>query len=83
MYRKRRTNSYEIPFQYDCVNVKFLQNRNDNPVLVIEIIELLRLLYLCYDDPDPNTFARLSIHDICAYYRSSKRDVISIDGTTF
>ena len=27
MYRKRRTNSYEIPFQYDCVNVKFKQKK--------------------------------------------------------
>ena len=72
--------AYNARFKYDCVSIKFNQKRK--PVLVIEIIELLRLLGLRYDDPDPNTIGRLLIYDIGVHYRTRQRDIISIGAFT-
>ena len=69
-------------FMYDCANIKFNQTRKNNPVLGIEIIQLLRLLRLSYDDPDPNTIGRLSVYDIGVHYRTRQRDIICINAFT-
>ena len=47
-------------------------------MLVVEIIELLRLLNLRYDDPDPNTIGRLLIYDIGVLEGTRQRDIINI-----
>jgi len=75
--------SYNARFKYDCAVIKFNQKRNNNPVLVIEIIELLQSLDLSYDDPDPNTIGRLLIYDIDVHYRTRQRDIISIAAFTY
>ena len=77
-----RAEQSDARFKYDCANIKFKQKRNNNPVLVIEIIELLKLLGLSYDDPDPNTLGRLLVYDIDVHYRTRQRDVISINAFT-
>jgi len=64
-------------FKYDCASIKFNQKGNNNPVLVIEIIELLRILGLSYDD------GRLLVFDIGVHYRTRQRDIISIDAFTY
>ena len=70
--------AYNARFKYDCAAIKFNQKRNNNPVLVIEIIELLQLLDLRYDDPD----GRFLIYDIDVRYRTRQRDIISISAFT-
>ena len=45
-------------------------------MLVIEIIELLRLLGLCFDDN------RLLVFNISVHHRTRDRDTISIDAFT-
>jgi len=85
-YKNKRYMSHaEQPntrFKYDCANIKFNQKRNNNPVLVIEIVEVLRLLNLSYDDPDPNTIGTLLVYDIGVHYRTRQRDIVSIDAIT-
>ena len=63
-------------FKYDCASIKFNQKRNNNPVLVIEIIELLKILGLSYDD------GCLLVFDLGVHYRIRQRDIISIDAFT-
>jgi len=75
--------AYNARFKYDCAAIKFNQKRNNNPVLVIEIIELLQLLDLRYDDTDPNTIGRLLIYDIDVHHRTRQRDIISIAAFTY
>ena len=72
-----------VRFKYDRTSIKLNQKRNNNPLLVIERVELLRILGLSYDDPDPNTFGRLLVFDIGVYYRTRQRDIISIDAFTY
>ena len=72
---KRQKSRFEHPmyrYKFDCASKKFNQKRN-NPVLVIEIIELLRLLGLCFDAN------RLLVFNIGVHYRTRHRDIISID----
>ena len=68
--------AYNARFKYDCVSIKFNQQRK--PVLVVYVIELLRLLDLRYDDPAPNTIGRLLIYDIGVLERTRQRDIINI-----
>ena len=47
-------------------------------MLVVDI-ELLRLLYLSYDDPGPNATGNLLVYDIEVNYQTRQRYIISID----
>ena len=59
-------------YKFDCDSILFNQKRY-SPVLVIEIIGLLRLLGLCFDDN------RLFVFNISVHSQTRERDSISID----
>ena len=64
-----------VRFKYDCANIRFNQSRIAHPIITLEIIELLILLGIRYDDPDPNALGCLSIYDIYNIRKTRQRDI--------
>ena len=64
-------------FVFDRANIKF-NKRNNNPIIVLEIIELLLLLGIHYHDPDPYTVGKVSIDNIFSISNTRQRDVLAL-----
>ena len=65
-------------FRYDCANFKFNNSRNANPIIILEIVELLILLGIHYDDPDPDTIGTIYIYNISNIHSTRQRDIFAL-----